>query len=142
MKHRKDIQGINHLTLSVSDLDRSLKFYVDILGLKPVVRWYKGAYLLAGELWFALNVHEQVRSAPLPENSHVAFSVTEENFAEVSEKIKAAGAKIWQENRSPGASLYFLDPDGHKLEIHSSNLASRLQALKENPPRDLHFYTN
>ena len=35
-------------------------------------------------------------------------------------------AIIWKDNRSEGDSLYFLDPDGHRLELHAGSLASRL----------------
>jgi hypothetical protein len=40
---------------------------------------------------------------------------------------------FWQENRSEGASLYFLDPDGHKLEIHAGDWQTRLAAMKQDP---------
>jgi hypothetical protein len=52
-------------------------------------------------------------------------------------RILEAGAVCWQENHSPGDSFYFLDPDGHKLEIHVATLAERIEALKSVPPRDL-----
>ncbi|NER83349.1 MAG: glutathione transferase, partial [Leptolyngbya sp. SIO1D8] len=39
----------------------------------------------------------------------------------------------WQNNRSEGASLYILDPDGHKLELHVGDWRSRLTAAKANP---------
>ena len=42
------LTGINHITLAVTDLDRSMEFYIDILGMKPHVRWDRGAYLTAG----------------------------------------------------------------------------------------------
>jgi catechol 2,3-dioxygenase-like lactoylglutathione lyase family enzyme len=45
------ITGLNHITLSVRDLDRSFQFYVKTLGAKPLARWRRGAYLLAGDLW-------------------------------------------------------------------------------------------
>ena len=43
------IGSLNHVTLSVRDLDRSFAFYRDVLGLRPLARWKKGVYLLAGE---------------------------------------------------------------------------------------------
>jgi hypothetical protein len=58
------------------------------------------------------------------------------------ERLRALGVQKWQENKSPGESFYFLDPDGHKLEIHDSNLRVRLQALKANPPKELVFFLN
>jgi catechol 2,3-dioxygenase-like lactoylglutathione lyase family enzyme len=74
------ITGINHLTLSVRDVDRSFRFYVDTLGLKPLARWCRGAYLLAGDLWLCLNLDERTRSSALPEYSHIAFGVPASRF--------------------------------------------------------------
>ena len=48
----------------------------------------------------------------------------------MSGKIIASGAHIFKENTSPGKSLYFLDPDGHKLEIHVGNWKARVDAKK------------
>ena len=49
------ISGVNHITLSVIDLDKSFKFYTEVLSCKPVAKWKRGAYLLAGNLWLCLS---------------------------------------------------------------------------------------
>jgi len=47
----------------------------------------------------------------------------------------ASGAEVWQENGTEGDSLYCLDPDGHKLETHASDLARWLKADRLDPRR-------
>ena len=63
------ITGVNHITPAVRDLDRSYRFYVETLGSRPLARWSKGAYLLLGDLWLCLTLHERTRCSPLPEYS-------------------------------------------------------------------------
>jgi glutathione S-transferase fosA5 len=99
-------------------------------------RWHggaKGAYLLAGDFWLCLALDERTRSAALPEYSHIAFSVRDPEFSDAVQRIVNAGATIWQTDRSEGPSLYFLDPDGHKLEIHTGDWRTRLAAMKRAP---------
>ncbi|WP_284455949.1 VOC family protein [Alloalcanivorax xenomutans] len=131
--HEGGGQGINHITLSVSDLDRSLTFYTDIVGMTAIVRWDGGAYLRSGVDWVCLSLDNRTRQGPLPEYSHVAFSLAESAFREKADLLRRHGIPLWKDNRSEGNSLYFLDPDGHKLEFHSGDLASRLSALREKP---------
>lgn len=127
------ITGLNHITLAVRDLDRAFAFYGDVLGLKPVARWPKGAYFSAGDLWLALTLDAHTRDGPLPEYTHVAFTVTPDDFDAMCRRIEVSHAATWQANTSEGASHYFLDPDGHKLEIHVSDLSARIRAAKGNP---------
>lgn len=126
------ITGINHITLAVQDIDRSFAFYRDVLGLKPLVKWHLGAYFVVGDIadgfWFCLNVDPNRQ--PTDCYTHYAFSVSEADFNQMCQKILASGAHVFKDNTSPGASLYFLDPDGHKLEIHVSNWQQRTQTKK------------
>lgn len=131
------ISGLSHTTLSVKNLERSFRFYTEVLRLKPVARWDKGAYLLAGEAWICLSLDGDTRSGPLPEYTHLAFSVDHSKFPNLVQSLLNAGTASWQENHSHGDSFYFLDPDGHKLEIHTSDLVARLASLRLNPPSDL-----
>ena len=134
------IRGINHLTLAVRDVEESFQFYRDVLGCRPIAKWPKGAYLVAGDVWLAL-VHDPcARDTPLPEYTHIAFTVTAEQFAPMAQRLLQAGVSQWQENWTEGESLYFLDPNGHKLELHASDLATRLQTAKAHPWEGLEFF--
>ena len=124
------IKGINHITLTVSDLRRSLTFYIEVLGFTVKRQSALSAYLVAGQLWLCL-VEEAVEMKRSRDYTHIAFDVDPEDFEELQSRIKSSPAKIWQLNSSEGPSLYFEDLDGHRLEIHVGNLKSRLDSLVE-----------
>jgi len=134
------LTGINHITLAVKDTEESFRFYTQVLGMKPVAKWPKGAYLLAGDTWLALHQDSSTRAGALTEYTHIAFSVSHDDFATMEARIRSSGAVIWQENWTEGDSLYFLDPNGHKLEIHASDLENRIRSAKQNPWDDLQFF--
>ncbi len=124
------INGINHITLSVRSLQESFDFYQNVLGLKPLMKKAKSAYFLAGDQWLCIEEDICVRSSVLPEYTHIAFSVKQSDFNLMVDRIKTSGAKIFKENKSEGDSIYFLDPNGHKLELHVGDWKSRLQAYR------------
>lgn len=135
------VGALNHLTLSARDLDRSFTFYRDVLGLRPLARWNNGAYFLAGEgTWLCLTLDDKTRAEPLPEYTHVAFSVSQAGLDAMSARLRAAGATEWKDNTSEGGSVYFLDPDGHKLELHVGDWRSRLAACRERPYDGMVFF--
>lgn len=134
------ITGLNHITLAVRNLARAFDFYKDILGFKPLLKWDKGAYFLVGDLWFCLSEDKKTHAGPLAEYTHIAFSVPPENFASLADKIKDAGALIWKDNRSEGDSLYFLDLDGYKLEIHCGDIHTRIAHYKKTQPQKYKFF--
>ncbi len=63
---------------------------------------------------------------------HIAFNVNSSDFLKFKDKIIANNITIFKENKSEGDSLYFLDPDGHKLEIHVGNWHTRIESKKQN----------
>jgi catechol 2,3-dioxygenase-like lactoylglutathione lyase family enzyme len=127
------VEGLNHITLAVRDVEDSCQFYADVLGCRLIARWPQGAYLVAGDVWIALVLDSETRPAALPEYTHIAFSVYDDDFPAVSQRIRNSGAHVWKENESEGESLYFEDPNGHKLEVHVGNLKSRLANAREDP---------
>lgn len=116
--------------MSVRSLSESFEFYRNILGFKPLMRKQKSAYFLAGDLWFCIEEDPAARAQALPEYTHIAFSVNQNDFQTVANKIRAANTPVFKDNKSEGDSIYFLDPTGHKLEIHVGNWKSRLQAYR------------
>ncbi|WP_439879347.1 fosfomycin resistance glutathione transferase [Pseudomonas prosekii] len=133
------LTGLNHLTLAVTDLNRSVAFYRDLLQLRLDATWDAGAYLSLPGLWLCLSLDPLRNPAPAADYTHYAFSIGAADFAVFVERLRAAGVQEWRDNRSEGASFYFLDPDGHKLEAHVGDLASRLAACRQRPYAGMQF---
>lgn len=136
------INEINHLTLAVSDIERSFSFYHNILGFKPLCRWHAGAYFFVGNIWLCLSLDANSINSARSDYTHYAFSIKQEDYQYWNERLCKAGCILFKENNSEGDSLYFLDPDGHKLELHVGSWQSRLLAKRQNQGswRDVEFY--
>jgi len=131
------LSGLNHITIAVRDLELSFSFYTKTLGMKPHVKWATGAYLTCGDLWFCLS---KDAAKPAEDYTHIAFNVAESQFSTVRQHLKESQVREWKTNSSEGDSVYLLDPDGHKLEVHSGDLTSRLDSLKNKPYKDLIWF--
>ena len=124
------LTGLNHITLAVTDLPRSIAFYRDLLGARLRAEWARGAYFEIGPVWLCLSVGD---AAPLRQDyTHIAFSA--DDFAALADRISAQ-APLWQDNASEGGSVYFLDPDGHRLELHDGSLETRLAHYRDHPEK-------
>lgn len=126
--------GLNHITLATTDLVRSIEFYRDPLGFELKAQWNEGAYLKAGQLWLCLTLQDHPIADRSNDYTHIAFSVEDSAFEVLAHRLRQI-CTIWKENRSEGQSLYFLDPDGHRLEIHVGDLQTRLSHYR-NSNRD------
>ncbi|USD66978.1 VOC family protein [Vibrio sp. SCSIO 43136] len=130
------ITSINHITLTVSCLHTSLAFYSDLLGFKPRVKWKNGAYLTSGDVWLCLTLG---KPEPANDYSHIALIVNEEKLHKFNVDLCESSVRQWQENSSEGCSIYLLDPDDHKLELHVGDINTRLLALKNEPYENLEW---
>ena len=130
------LTGLNHITIATDDLEKSFQFYTEFLGMTPHAKWDAGAYLSLGSLWFCLNVD---KSAPAKDYSHIAFSIASDEFEAMQQSLEKKGIRKWQENHSEGDSLYLLDPDGHKLEIHVGDMQSRIASMTPEKYQGLHI---
>lgn len=129
-----DLTGVNHITLACTDLPKSIAFYRNVLGATLKAEWPRGAYFELGDLWLCLEQAQNV--TPRGDDTHIAFSCAESAFDYTADHI-AESAPQWKENTSEGASLYFLDPDGHKLELHAGSLQSRLDHYSSIKPEGM-----
>jgi len=134
------LTGLNHLTLAVTDVERSVGFYRDLLGFALAAVWDGGAYLALGDLWLCVSLDPARAAVPAGNDyTHYAFSIAQPDFAPFCTRLRAAGAREWRSNRSEGDSFYFLDPDGHRFEAHVGDLASRLAQCRAAPYAGMRF---
>ncbi len=119
--------GLVHFTIPVSDLERSTKFYHELLGMPVVRKSPHITFLRCGNDYVNLAV-TTARIQPNAEGEtrvHHAFRVATEGFDESMDVLKENGVKILlieerQDGNFRGRSLYFHDPDGNALEIHDA----------------------
>ena len=132
------INGINHITISVKNIDTAFSFYNEILGLKPVMKSSRSAYFLAGEIWIALDQKENY--IPSENYSHICFNVKRRLYKTFIENIKKNEINEWQKNETEGDSLYILDDSGNKLEIHFSTIKDRIKYGKKHFGKDVNWF--
>lgn len=126
-----NIQGFNHATIRVSDLERSLSFYCGVLGMNLVHRGRKDVYLEWGSAWVCLIEQAGARRAE-PDAccvDHLAFSIATDDFDKAVGRLRSCGVPIVRGPllRGGGYSVNFLDPDGTELECFTGTLAERMK---------------
>ena len=127
------VTGFSHVTINVRDLPASLRFYVDLLGVRLVHRGEHDVYLEWGAAWICLQEREREHGMAPPREpawgvDHVAFYIDRADFDAAVDALRQAGATIVRGpvQRGLGRSVNFLDPDGVQLELHTSTLAERM----------------
>jgi len=134
------IKGLNHITFAVSDLIRSTDFYTQVLGANLLLTGTKTVYMDLAGIWLALNlVSEPQKPASY---THIAFTVDEADLAIFRQRLQDKCINLEADRpRHPdeGQSLYFRDPDGHLLELHSKTQASRVEYYRQTR-KYLQFY--
>ncbi len=115
------IEGMNHFTVLTDDLDGSIDFYVNLLGLAPGPRpdlGFPGAWLYSN----GQPVLHIIAGRALPAQragviDHMAF--TARGLKAVSERLDARGVdyELRRQRGSNTWQLFCHDPNGAKVEL-------------------------
>jgi GNAT superfamily N-acetyltransferase/catechol 2,3-dioxygenase-like lactoylglutathione lyase family enzyme len=133
------VSGLFETHLTVSDLDRSIAFYTEVVGLPLAMKVPErgAAFLWIGGPGEAMLGLWSLRSAPMGLSLHVALKVSLADVLGAPDALRSDGVVPlsffgvettepsvigWM----PAAAVYFRDPDGHLIEY--------LAMLRE-PPR-------
>lgn len=118
---------IGHSHLKVSDLNKSLAFYRDILGFE-VTQWYgeSAVFLSAGGYHhhIGLNTWYSAGASPAPQNScglfHTAilYSTRKELAAALKQIMDANYPLTGAADHGVSEAIYLDDPDGNGVEIY------------------------
>lgn len=126
------VRQIDHVTLVVRHLERSRRFYVDVLGMEPAQRpgfRFPGLWFQAGTTQIHL-IEEHPESGPAevfrPEQclvsrtAHFAFEV--EDALAARDRLAELGIPLADgpKTRPDGPTqIYVFDPDGYLVELFS-----------------------
>jgi lactoylglutathione lyase len=134
-----EVRGLFEAHLLVSDIERSLGFYRDTVGLSVALEIPErnAAFLWIGEPGKAMLGLWSLGSAPMGVSTHIALEVARDDVLGAPQRLRDLGVQPlsffgaetaeadvigWM----PAAAVYFRDPDGHLLEYI---------AMLEEPPR-------
>src|SRR4051795_9545668 len=118
---------IGHVHLKVSDIDRALGFYRDVLGFDVTQRYGdEAAFLSAGGYHhhLGLNTWESLGGSPAPPGTTGLFHVailypTRKALADALRRLIAAGITLdGASDHGVGEALYLRDPDDNGVELY------------------------
>ena len=125
------LQQIDHVALTVTDMEKSIAWYRDVLGLERRYEEAWGDYpamLCAGSTCIALFPLRSAESSSRttgfnpPTMFHLAFRTTYGDLLEAEKILQERGIPFEFQNHRIAHSIYFADPDGHQLEITTYDL--------------------
>ena len=130
MTMKKFIHGFGHQAMNVKDMERSKRFYSDVLGMAVLFEDASHVFLKVGEGSnfgvLALLAAPVTGPAPIDPTlrqgnkyNHFGFrACSSQDVYEFAEHLKKNNVPLIKGpyTRKDGSSVYFLDPDGYTLE--------------------------
>jgi len=121
------IRGLFETHLTVRDLDRSIVFYRDVVGLVLAHRvpQRNAAFLWIGAAGRAMLGLWSIGTAPLSQRLHFSLEVALDDLLAAPARLRSAGVTPRDGDEPvvigwmPAASVFFDDPDGHTVELIS-----------------------
>jgi catechol 2,3-dioxygenase-like lactoylglutathione lyase family enzyme len=123
------VLGLWETHLTVADLDRSIAFYRDVIGLRlaHTVPERNAAFFWIGQPRQSMLGLWSIHTSPMAMRLHFAFEVTIDDVKASVAALRRAGLEPLSGTGLaidepevipwiPAASIYFKDPDGHSLE--------------------------
>ena len=119
------LQHLDHVAISVRDIDRSVDWYAKTLGLEKRSAWDgEPVMMCAGDTCLALfsggrpgiAMSESERQRHLTAR-HIAFRVDRANFDAAQKEFREKGDRLRFADHGVCHSVYIDDPDGHTIEL-------------------------
>jgi catechol 2,3-dioxygenase-like lactoylglutathione lyase family enzyme len=120
------IVRLDHLVLTVKDLDATIKFYTEVLGIEAVTFGDGSKALAFGDQ--KINLHERGREpepkaqSPMPGSADICL-VSDSSVDEFIEHLRSVGTRVVEGPvertgaLGPMTSVYVRDPDGNLVEV-------------------------
>ena len=119
-------RGVHHVALLSSDVERTIRFYQDVLGFPLIELFENRDYRGSNHFFFDIGNGNAIAFFDFPDLGlgaytevlgglhHLAISVTPEEWHRAKDRLDAAGVEYKIESV---VSMYFRDPDGVRLEL-------------------------
>jgi catechol 2,3-dioxygenase-like lactoylglutathione lyase family enzyme len=111
-------RGLRHLALRTRDLERTARFYLDVLGLRTAFPHEGMIFLETPGGRDLLNfVESRRRFDPATGGlDHFGLRFPRAEWKKLCERVKRAGVKI--RGRRGGTAIYIEDPNGYTVELY------------------------
>jgi catechol 2,3-dioxygenase-like lactoylglutathione lyase family enzyme len=108
-------QGLNHVHLVVTDLERSVRFYREAFGLEELYRRPDQVFLNTPGRADVLTLTQGEE----PRVDHLGFLLAErEGLPEAVERVERAGGRVVRREMEGASPTAFVeDPDGHLVQL-------------------------